>query len=51
VVSIAYDAAQRAIAYIKIKGQWKYRYRVVDKAGQTVDCLLTVHRDNQFSRK
>lgn len=30
--------------YIKIKGQWKYLYRAVDKAGQTVDFLLTAHR-------
>lgn len=28
--------------YIKIKGQWKYLYRAVDTAGQTIDFLLTV---------
>lgn len=33
--------------YIKSKGQWKYLYRAVDKAGQTVDFLLTAHRDKQ----
>jgi putative transposase len=33
--------------YIKIKGQWRYLYRAVDKAGQTVDFLLTAHRDKQ----
>lgn len=33
--------------YIKIKGQWKYLYRVVDKAGQTVDFLLTAHHDKK----
>lgn len=33
--------------YIKIKGQWKYLYRAVDKAGQTVDFLLTAHRDKK----
>jgi len=27
--------------YIKIKGQWKYRYPAVDTAGQTIDFLLT----------
>lgn len=27
--------------YIKIKGQWKYLYRAVDKNGQTIDFLLT----------
>ncbi len=33
--------------YIRIKGQWKYWYRAVDKAGQTVDFLLTAHRDKK----
>jgi putative transposase len=27
--------------YIRIKGVWKYLYRAVDKAGATVDFLLT----------
>ena len=27
--------------YMEIKGQWKYLYRAVDKAGQTIDFLLT----------
>lgn len=31
--------------YIKIKGQWKYLYRTVDTAGQTIDFLLTAKRD------
>lgn len=30
---------------IKIKGQWKYLYRAVDTAGQTIDFLLTARRD------
>jgi putative transposase len=29
--------------YIKVKGEWKYLYRAVDKAGNTVDSLLRVH--------
>jgi putative transposase len=33
--------------YIKIKGQWMYLYRAVDKEGQTVDFLLTARRDKQ----
>lgn len=31
--------------YVKIKGQWKYLYRAVDKQGNTVDFLLRAHRD------
>jgi putative transposase len=31
--------------YIKVKGQWKYLYRAVDKHGHTIDFLLTAHRD------
>ena len=31
--------------YIKVKGQWRYLYRTVDKTGQTIDFLLTEHRD------
>ena len=30
--------------YIKIAGQWKYLYRAVDKAGDTVDFLLAAKR-------
>jgi putative transposase len=32
---------------IKIKGQWMYLYRAADKAGQTVDFLLTAYRDKK----
>lgn len=31
--------------YIIIKGQWKYLYRAVDTAWQTVDFLLTARRE------
>jgi len=41
--------------YIKINGQWKYLYRAVDQAGQSIDFLLTGHRDKnaalRFFRK
>ena len=33
--------------YIRVKGQWKYRYRGADKAGHTVDFLLTTKRDRK----
>ena len=31
--------------YVKIRGQWRYLYRAVDKSGDTVDFLLTAVRD------
>jgi len=31
--------------YIKVKGEWKYYYRAVDKQGYTIDFLLTARRD------
>jgi putative transposase len=33
--------------YTKVKGQWYYLYRAVDKHGQTIDFLLTEHRDTE----
>jgi putative transposase len=37
--------------YIKVKGEWKYLYRAVDKSGQTIDFLLTEHRDEQAAMR
>src|ERR1700745_3323115 len=34
-------------SYVRIKGRWKYLYRAVDKAGNTVDFLLTAKRDRR----
>ena len=33
--------------YIRVKGEWKYLYRAVDKYGETIDFLLTEHRDKE----
>jgi putative transposase len=33
--------------YIKVKGEWRYLYRAVDQHGQTIDFLLTEHRDTE----
>jgi transposase-like protein len=37
--------------YIRVKGQWYYLYRAVDKTGQTIDFLLTEHRDEAAARR
>jgi len=31
--------------YVKVRGEWMYLYRAVDKAGETVDIFLSRHRD------
>jgi transposase-like protein len=37
--------------YIKVKGQDRYLYRAVDKAGSTVDFLLTARRNRDAARR
>jgi putative transposase len=37
--------------YVKVRGQWKYLYRALDKAGNTVDFLLRAHRDKAAARR
>jgi putative transposase len=37
--------------YIRVKGQWYYLYRAVDKTGQTIDFLLTDHRDERAATR
>jgi transposase-like protein len=37
--------------YIKVKGQWVYLYRAVDKAGRTVDFRLSRRRDMAAAKR
>jgi len=37
--------------YIKVKGQWVYLYRAVDKQGRIVDFLLSKRRDECLSTR
>jgi transposase-like protein len=37
--------------YVKVRGQWRYLYRAVDKTGQTIDFLLTAERDEQAAKR
>lgn len=36
--------------YIRVRGQWRYLYRAVDKRGQTVDFRLSKHRDIEAAK-
>lgn len=37
--------------YIKVAGQWRYLYRAVDRAGDTIDFLLCAKRDCAAARR
>jgi putative transposase len=37
--------------YIKVKGEWMYLYRAVDREGNTVDFLLTKRRNKYAVHK
>ena len=37
--------------YIKIKGVWKYLYRAVDSAGNTLDFMLSARRDAKAAKR
>ena len=37
--------------YIKVKGEWRYLYRAVDKHGKTIDFLLTEQRTEKAAKQ
>ena len=37
--------------YIRIRGQWRYLYRAIDKHGEAVDFLLTAKRDLDAAKR
>lgn len=37
--------------YIQIKGEWKYLYRAVDSAGNTLDFMLSAKRDGKAAAR
>jgi transposase-like protein len=37
--------------YIRVKGEWRYLCRAVDKNGHTIDFLLRAHRDKPAARR
>jgi transposase, IS6 family len=36
---------------IKVRGQWRYLYRAIDKHGEPVDFLLTANRDLEAAKR
>jgi putative transposase len=37
--------------YIRVKGEWRYLYRAVDRDGNTIDFLLRAHWDTTAARR
>src|SRR6478609_30647 len=37
--------------YIRVRGQWRYLYRAIDKHGNPVDFLLTANRDLDAAKR
>src|SRR5450755_4312997 len=37
--------------YIRVKGRWRYLYRVIDSAGATIDFLLSAKRDADAAKR
>jgi putative transposase len=44
---LKYSAQLEEAFHRRVKGTWPYLYRAVDKSGQTIDFLLTEHRDTE----
>ena len=45
------DSYRADETYIKIKGRWKYLYRAVNSAGDTLEFLLTSKRDKKAAKR
>jgi putative transposase len=37
--------------YVKIRGEWRYLYRAVDKEGNTIDLLLRTRRNKVAAQR
>ena len=37
--------------YVRIRGEWRYLYRAIDKHGEAVDFLLTAKRDLDAAKR
>jgi transposase, IS6 family len=41
----------QTVSYVRIRGQWRYLYRAIDKHGRPVDFLLTANRDLETAKR
>ena len=41
---VALEALKGEEAYVKVRGDWCYLYRAVDRNGKTIDFMLSEHR-------
>ncbi|WP_347988508.1 IS6 family transposase [Methylomonas sp. AM2-LC] len=48
---MAADSWRMDETYIKVKGQWVYLYRAIDKYGDTIDFMLSERRDEEASTR
>ena len=46
-LSLTNDSWRVDETYIEVKGEWKYLYRAVDSAGNTLDFMLSAKRDGK----
>lgn len=50
-LSLTNDSWRVDETYIEIKGEWKYLYRAVDSAGNTLDFMLSAKRDGKAAAR
>jgi transposase-like protein len=50
-LSLTNDSWRVDETYIQVKGEWKYLYRAVDSAGNTLDFMLSAKRDGKAAAR
>jgi len=50
-VGLTNDSCRADETYVKVKGVWKYLYRAVDSAGNTLDFMLSAKRDAKAAER
>jgi transposase, IS6 family len=45
------DSLKLDESYVKIKGVWRYIYRAIDKRGNTLDWMLSIHRNKKAAKR